>query len=267
MPATPPLRADDPLDHGGRPEALVRRPSPRACLAAIRRPALYRNFAVHLFVMLPAAAVMCWLGTRVDAELGLAPLGPWPALGAGFIGIAGLWVWYVYGYLTLAGGGSPGTHVDGGPAVMVDTGPYTVVRHPSVPGKLLGVIGLGLLFRSPTFLVGFVPVLVLYSLITNRYLQERFCDARFGARYQDYRSRVPMLVPRPAGLRRWWAGEAAVPGAFVAARNPPPVGIWLEFRGYLVGLALLIGLFAGVWAWAHDAGPRTGASAPRTGPR
>ncbi|MES2643037.1 MAG: methyltransferase [Myxococcota bacterium] len=237
--------------------ALVRRPSFAACLNAIRAPELYRNFAIHLFVMFPAAMVMCFLGTRVDGELGLAPLGPWPAvgaLGAALIGLGGFWVWYVYGYLFLAGGGSPGTHVDGGPTAMVDTGPYTLVRHPSVLGKLLGVIGLGLLWRSTVFLVGFVPVLVVYSVVTNRYLQERFCDARFGARYAAYRTRVPMLIPRPDGLRRWWSDEAAVPGAFTPERNPQPEGIWLEFRGYLVGLLLLIGLFAGVWGGLHVLG-------------
>jgi protein-S-isoprenylcysteine O-methyltransferase Ste14 len=242
-----------PMDSAGLP-ALVRRPAFFACLAAIQRPELYRNFAIHIFVMLPAAMVMCWLGTRVDAELGLAPLGAWPATGlagASLIGLGGFWVWYVYGYLYLAGGGSPGTHVDGGPAVLVDTGPYTVIRHPSVLGKLLGVIGLGFIFQSTSFLVGFVPVLVVYSVVTNRYLQEPFCDARFGARYQAYRSRVPMLIPRPAGLRRWWNDESAVPGAFSADRNPQPVGIWMEFRGYLVGLGLLIGLFAGIWAVLH----------------
>lgn len=234
--------------------ALIRRPELAACFAAIRQPELYRNFAIHLFVMFPAAMVMCFVATRVDAELGLAPLGPWPAvgvLGALLIGAGATWVWYVYGYLFLAGGGSPGTHVDGGPAAMVDTGPYTMVRHPSVLGKLLGVIGLGLIWRSPVFLVGFVPVLVAYSVVTNRYLQERFCDARFGARYALYRTRVPMLVPRPAGIRRWLRDEAAVPGDFTPERNPPPAGIWLEFRGYLVGLLLLIGLFAGVWAALH----------------
>jgi hypothetical protein len=126
-----------------------------------------------------------------------------------------------------------------------------MVRHPSVLGKLLGVIGLGLLWRSPTFLVAFVPVLVVYSVVTNRYLQERFCDARFGARYAAYRERVPMLIPRPSGIIRWLHDEAAVPGEFTPERNPQPAGIWLEFRGYLIGLAMLIGLFASIWAILH----------------
>jgi len=130
-----------------------------ACLGAIRRPELYHNFAIHLFVMLPAASLMCWIGTRVDAALHFAPwsggLGA-TALGLSLIGLGGLWVWYVYGYLYLSGGGSPGTHVDGGPTALVDTGPYTVIRHPSVLGKLAGVVGLGVLFGSTVFLLGFV---------------------------------------------------------------------------------------------------------------
>ncbi len=202
--------------------------------------------------MFPAAAVMCWIATRVDAGLRLAP-GPDLAhrlpVGLALIGAGGSWVWYVYGYLYLSGGGSPGTHVDGGPTALVDTGPYTVLRHPSVLGKLAGVIGLGVIFGSTSFLTSFVPVLVLYSLVTNRYLQEPFCDARFGRRYQLYRERVPMLIPRPSGLRRWLRDEAAVPEDLEREeRHPQPDGIWMEFRGYLFGLGVLIGFF-GVCAW------------------
>jgi protein-S-isoprenylcysteine O-methyltransferase Ste14 len=229
---------------------IVRRPALRDCMAAIVEPEIYRNFGVHLFVMLPAGMAMCWVGTRIDAALGLGPLDPWPLLGlvgAACIGIGGSWVWYVYGYLLLAGGGSPGTHVDGGPVVMVDTGPYTVFRHPSVLGKVLAVIGLGLLWRSPSFLVGFLPILVLYAVLTGRYLQERFCEERFGARYVAYRARVPMLVPRPDGIARWWHDEAALPDSVPDGPVPPPPGIGLEFRAYLVGLACLLTLFGTAW--------------------
>lgn len=233
---------------------LVRRPSFLACLAAIAEPALYRNFAIHLFVMLPAAAVMCLIGRRFDAVLGLAPLVDGPAsvvLGLGLIGLGGFWVWYVYGYLFLSGGGSPGTHVDGGPTALVDTGPYAVIRHPSVLGKLAGVIGLGFLMQTASFELGIVPVLIVYSVLTNRLLQERFCDARFGPRYAAYRSVVPMLLPRPSGLLRWFRDEAALPeDAPRAVASEQPAGIWLEFRGYLLGLALLIGLFAAALALA-----------------
>ena len=239
-------------DVAGR--TLVRRPSLSACFAAIRAPELYRNFAIHLFVMLPAAVVMCLIGRRLDVELGWDPLLDGAAatvVGLGAIALGATWIWYVYGYLYLSGGGSPGTHVDGGPTALVDTGPYTAIRHPSVLGKLAGVIGLGIAFESRVFLLGFVPVLVLYSVVTNRYLQERFCDARFGSRYQLYRERVPMLIPRPSGILRWIRDEVAVPEELPREDNlPQPEGIWMEFRGYLIGLALLIASFAGVWVWA-----------------
>ncbi len=233
---------------------LVRRPSFSACLAAIRAPELYRNFAIHLFVMFPAAMVMCFIATRIDAQLGWTPLIPAPErilLGALLVGIGGFWVWYVYGYLYLSGGGSPGTHVDGGPTAMVDTGPYTVVRHPSVLGKLLGVVGLGVAWGSSIFLIVFVPVLVVYSLITNRYLQERFCDQRFGDRYQAYRQVVPMLMPRPAGILRWIRDEAALgeeDHSLPAPADEHPPGVWGELRWYLAGLVGLITLFAGLLA-------------------
>lgn len=235
------------------PRTLVRRPGVGACFAAIRAPELYRNFAIHAFVMFPAAMVMCWIGTKVDAALELDPLAGGLAttlLGGALILTGAVWVWYVYGYLYLSGGGSPGTHVDGGPVALVDTGPYTLVRHPSVLGKLAGVIGLGMIWHSTSFLVAFVPVLVVYSLVTNRYLQERFCDQRFGRAYQLYREKVPMLLPRPDGVMRWMRDEGALPEGTVAEpAREQPAGIWMEFRGYLVGLLGLISLFAGLWWW------------------
>jgi protein-S-isoprenylcysteine O-methyltransferase Ste14 len=227
--------------------SAVRRPGFAACVAAIRAPELYRNFAVHAFVMFPAAMAMCWLATRVDARLGWGPWlaeGPALTLGVAATALGGAWVWYVYGYLYLAGGGSPGTHVDGGPTTLVDTGPYAVVRHPSVLGKLLCVVGLGVAWRSPAFLVLFVPVLVAYSVVTNRYLQERFCDQRFGARYAAYRAVVPMLLPRPSGVLRWVRGDAALPDDAPPVPNVHPPGIAMEFVGYLVGLAGLLAFFA-----------------------
>ncbi len=239
-----------------RPATLVRRPSFGACMAAITAPQLYRNFAIHLFVMFPAAMVMCWIATNLDVAVGFDPVLAWPDrlfLGLGMIGIGGFWVWYVYGYLFLAGGGSPGTHVDGGPVAMVDNGPYTMIRHPSVLGKMLGVIGLAVAWGSLSFHVFFVPVLIIYSVVTNRIIQERFCHERFGARYQTYCARVPMLIPRPSGIKRWMNSEAALGEADEAVPAPvehQPTGIWSEFRWYLMGLVGLISLFGGIWWFA-----------------
>ncbi len=230
-----------------RPSTFPKRPNLGTCLAAIRRPELYRNFAVHLFVMLPAAIVMAWIGRRMDLALELQPLLAWPlgaALGGAMIGTGAFWVWYVYGYLYLSGRGSPGSHVDGGPTWLVDTGPYAVVRHPSVLGKLLGVLGLGVIFGSVVFVLGIVPLLVVYSLLTNRFLQERYCDQRFGPAYEAYRQRVPMLLPRPSGILRWLRDESVLDEGHPRAHGPSPRGAWLELRWYLVGLVALI---SGFW--------------------
>jgi len=237
------------VDDAPNPTGTRQRPGFWECLAAIRRPELYRNFAIHLFVMAPGVVVMCLLAQRVDGALGLGRLLSWPLagwLGAAMIAAGGLSVWYVYGYLFLAGGGSPGTHVDGGPTSLVDTGPYTVLRHPSVPGKFMGAAGVGVMFGSPSFLLGFLPVLLLYSFLTNLYLQEPTCDERFGPAYQRYREHIPMFVPRRSGIRRWIRGEAAIGGATAPASGGHPARARFELMWYLLGLGGMILLFGGV---------------------
>ena len=96
------------------------------------QPRLYRNY--HSFV--------CHVSRGDDHVLVGYPIGSQHRLDniqlfewRLFVGVlailtGGIWVWYVYSYLFLAGGGSPGTHVDGGPVRLVDTGPYATIRHP-----------------------------------------------------------------------------------------------------------------------------------------
>ncbi len=223
-----------------------RRPPLRDCLRTVFQPELYRNFAVHAFIMAPAGTAMAYIASRIDRVMGWEPMLPLPlgvAAGLSLIGLGGLWVWYVYGYLFLSGRGSPGSHVDGGPTVLVDTGPYTMLRHPSVLGKLAGVIGLALLFGSRIFLLAFLPLLVVYSLLTNRFLQERYCEDRFGEAYRRYRALVPMIVPRPSGLRRWMNDEAALGESDDPASGASPPGAFQELRWYMAGLGGLIAFF------------------------
>ena len=226
------------------------RPTTSACFAAIKAPALYRNFFIHAFVMFPAAMMMCWIATQIDAHLGIPPLGsPNIRLLLGIVGIAigGTWVWYVYGYLFLAGGGSPGTHVDGGPIRLVDTGPYSTIRHPSVLGKMLGVIALGIAWGSTTFLLGFVPILIVYAVVSNKLIQERFCHIRFGAQYEQYCAKVPMLIPTSTSIQNWREGRAIIIQDLNQDVTAQPPSIWHEFRWYLLGLFLLIGAFCLIW--------------------
>lgn len=182
-------------------------------MAQTANPLVYKNFMIHLFVMIPAAVVMALFGRELDRILGLESFleAPWTwIVAAALFALGSLIVVYTYGYLTILGEGSPGTHVDGGPRKLVVTGPYTAVRHPSVLGKLSGVVGLGFLSGSTVFTFVIIPLLLVYSLITNRYLQERGCEDKFGDDYLRYRGVVPMLIPRPAGIRRFLAGRPAV---------------------------------------------------------
>lgn len=194
---------------------------------------------------------MCWLGSRLDTTLGYtvfgSPMWRFPA-GGSMIALGGVWVWYVYGYLFIAGGGSPGTHVDGGPVRLVDTGPYATIRHPSVLGKLLGVIGLGIIWGSLSFLMIFIPILLTYAIISNRLIQERFCHLRFGAEYAAYCSKVPMLVPTSVSIGRWSNGTPVLEEVSNIIEHTQPESIWDEFRWYLVGLiGLLVGFSVIVW--------------------
>ena len=227
------------------------KPNVTSCFAAISSPELYRNFGIHLFVMFPSAMIICWLGTQLDAHLGWNPLGSinWRlTLGGTAILVGGTWVWYVYGYLFLAGGGSPGTHVDGGPVRLVDTGPYAALRHPSVLGKVLGVTGLGIIWGSYSFICFFVPILIAYAIISNRLIQERFCHLRFGKDYELYCAKVPMLVPTSTSIQRWKHGTPVLDSTTAFEVSEQPLGVWQEFRWYLLGLfGLLLSFSLVLW--------------------
>lgn len=228
-----------------------KRPSTSQCFKAIVNPEIYRNFGIHLFVMFPAAMLMCWLASLLDQKMGLSPFGTdiWRIpMGLSLIAIGGLWVWFVYGYLFLVGEGSPGTHIDGGPIRLVDTGPYSAMRHPSVLGKVLGVTGLGIAWGSTIFLLVFLPILLLYSYVSNRLIQERFCHERFGESYAEYCEKVPMFIPNMEGFRRWKNQESVLESITQTEVSVQPPGVWKEFRWYLLGLLGLLSLF-GIFLW------------------
>ena len=184
---------------------MEREPTVVEVFSTMRYKELWGNLAVHVFILIPASFLLAFLARKLDHDWGWDPLvgQPWNLVICAICWVVGAYViWYSYGYLFIKGMGSPGGHM-GYTTVLVETGVYSWVRHPSVIGKLIGVIGLGFLMRSPAFLMVFIPLLFLYSYITNRRIQERVCLRSFGEEYERYRREVPMFIPRWRRVKRF----------------------------------------------------------------
>jgi protein-S-isoprenylcysteine O-methyltransferase Ste14 len=156
---------------------------------------------VYLFGLIPLASLMAYGATFVDRWLGLPSLAVWLpfAARAWFFAltliVGGAIVTWSYTYLVLEGGGGPVPPFSEQTRHLVTNGPYAWVRHPSIWGKLLGVVGLGVFVGSPTFLGVVVPALLAWSLGVNM-------PAAYGDAYRAYRDRTPALLPWPRPGRR-----------------------------------------------------------------
>ena len=77
--------------------------------------------------------------------------------------------------------------------VVIDTGPYALVRHPIYRGIILATIATATLKGT---LIGWIGVVVMTcGWYVKARLEERFLHAELGAPYDAYKARVPMLVP------------------------------------------------------------------------
>jgi len=77
---------------------------------------------------------------------------------------------------------------------IVTTGTYSVVRHPQYLGGLLAHAGISFLL-SAWFSLLFTPVMVALIYLISRKEEEELIR-EFGKKYEDYKKRVPMLIPR-----------------------------------------------------------------------
>lgn len=154
---------------------------------------------IYGLALIPFASLLAFLGRRLDARVGLPPILPEPLnfLAAAVLLAAGgaLLVWS-YTYLILEGEGGPVPPFSSKTRRLVTSGPYSVVRHPSILAKLMGVLGLGLAFNSWSFTCGIVPMLLAWSMLWNSQRQDKDLVRVFGDEYVDYCRRTPMLFPR-----------------------------------------------------------------------
>ncbi len=76
---------------------------------------------------------------------------------------------------------------------LIRSGPYGIVRHPIYSGLILAVLGSALVIGYWRAIVGFV--LVVLGVVYKAGLEERWMIETFGQAYEDYRAKVPGLIP------------------------------------------------------------------------
>ncbi|MHB1132027.1 MAG: methyltransferase family protein [Chloroflexota bacterium] len=77
---------------------------------------------------------------------------------------------------------------------LVTSGPFAIVRHPLYLAGILAEVGALLLFRN------WAMALVALNgptLILRARREEELLAAEFGQQWEEYKARVPMLLPRP----------------------------------------------------------------------
>ena len=126
---------------------------------------------------------------------------PWPGLDVQYLlwrplnGIAG---WLLVA-LTFAGfvfafwaRTLPGASNTSGQSNIIETGPYSVVRHPLYTGVIIAAFASAMVFGKPSSLAG--AVLLTIAFMVKILFEESVLRSETG-RYDDYAERVPMLVP------------------------------------------------------------------------
>ncbi|MER8445932.1 isoprenylcysteine carboxylmethyltransferase family protein [Mesorhizobium sp. M1066] len=76
---------------------------------------------------------------------------------------------------------------------VINTGPYGLVRHPIYTGLLLAILATMAAKGTVWGIAG--TALLIIGIVTKARLEESFLRGELGSAYDDYASRVPMLVP------------------------------------------------------------------------
>lgn len=137
-------------------------------------------------------------------SLGLGALAAWLVPGAPFVPDGARWL----GAVPLLGGfgligwcarmfdraGTP--IVPGEPSTaLLTAGPYRYTRNPIYCGMALMLLGAAVLVgRAAGFIAPVLYVVAVTGLFIGR--EERLLEARFGAEYLAYKSRIPRWLPR-----------------------------------------------------------------------
>lgn len=82
------------------------------------------------------------------------------------------------------------------PDKVVTTGVYSMVRHPQHLGALMAHVGISFLL-SAWYSLLFTPLMIVLIYLISRKEEEELTK-EFGKEYEDYKEKVPMLIPRLA---------------------------------------------------------------------
>lgn len=83
---------------------------------------------------------------------------------------------------------------------LITDGPYAIVRHPMYLGIILFAIGSGLSWKSLAIALLGPAWLVCFAVQLR--VEEGIFAGHFGAAYEEYRRRVPALLPWPRPRRK-----------------------------------------------------------------
>ncbi len=170
----------------------------RAFKVGFSPPILLMVSKVYIPVLFPLTFLIALAALKLDAVLGFEDgFLPNPAhFGiAAAVFVTGAFLWLLtYAQLVTRGKGSP-SPTAGRTLVLVKTGIYAYSRNPSLYGKTLGVLAVGIALNSLSFCIILVPLLLTGSLIEKVWRQEPQLIDLFGEEYLSYRRQVPLFLP------------------------------------------------------------------------
>lgn len=111
--------------------------------------------------------------------------------------------------------------------VLCTHGPYAMVRHPLYLGNIIVVVGFLILAKSWLLALVLAPYTMFHywAVISS---EEKWLAVRFGEEWMQYKSRVPLILPRPARAKGAFSWQLAVQNGF-----------WPSCLGVLAAAAVL----------------------------
>ncbi|MCB9744636.1 MAG: isoprenylcysteine carboxylmethyltransferase family protein [Alphaproteobacteria bacterium] len=166
--------------------------------AGLSKEILLMVAKVYIPVLFPFTFLIGLSATALDRALGFEHgFLPSPAnYGiAALTFLVGLGLWLLtYEQLVHRGEGSP-SPTAGRTQKLVTSGIYAYCRNPSIHGKLVGVLSVGIALNSLSFCFILIPALLSISLVEKVVRQEPQLVEVFGEEYTRYRDQVPLFIP------------------------------------------------------------------------